>query len=496
MALELTSAQPVTFDTRTRMLLEAPVLPTLLRLAAPNVLVMFAQMSIGLVEVYFIARLGINALAGVSLVFPILSLIGALSQGAVGGGVVTAIARALGRGKREEASQLVWYALTIAVGFGLLSTIVIVNAGPRFYRAMGADGASLAAATTYSSLIFSGATLIWVFNLLLAAVRGTGNLILPLIVVCGGALLLLPLSPALIFGIGPFPPLGIAGGAVAILAYYAGGSVCFALHLWARGGVLRPSLRPPSMNWGPFLEIFKVGGMSAIVSSTTNLTIAIITGYVGLAGASALAGYGAGARLEFILVPFCYGIGGPAGIMIGTNLGAGQADRALRTAWLASLLVAFGAEVIGVLAAVWPSAWIRAFSDDPAVVEIGVSYLRTVGPFFGLFGLGYALYCIGQGTGRMGWPVLGACMRAAAAVAGGAIVLRTSMNVEYVFIAVSIGMAIFGCLSLPGLILRVGLGVPSGSIEATTHCVTSSTPTIIFPPITAGSHSSAALRPL
>ena len=237
MALELTSAQPVTFDTRTRMLLEAPVLPTLLRLAAPNVLVMFAQMSIGLVEVYFIARLGINALAGVSLVFPILSLIGALSQGAVGGGVVTAIARALGRGKRDEASQLVWYALTIAVGFGLLSTIVIVNAGPHFYRAMGADGASLAAATTYSSLIFSGATLIWVFNLLLAAVRGTGNLILPLIVVCGGALLLLPLSPALIFGIGPFPPLGIAGGAVAILAYYAGGSVCFALHLWARGGV-------------------------------------------------------------------------------------------------------------------------------------------------------------------------------------------------------------------------------------------------------------------
>jgi Na+-driven multidrug efflux pump len=287
-------------------------------------------------------------------------------------------------------------------------------------------------------------------------VRGTGNLVLPLIIVCGGALLLVPFSPALIFGIGPFPALGVAGAGAAILAYYASGSVCFALHLWARGGVLRPSLKPPSMSWGPFREILKVGGMSAVVSSTTNLTIAIITGYVGLTGVSALAGYGAGARLEFILVPFCYGIGGPAGIMIGTNLGAGQESRALRTAWIATLLAAIAAEMIGISAAVRPDAWISAFSEDPAVLATGVSYLRTVGPFFGFFGVGYALYCVGQGTGRMGWPVFGALARAATAVAGGAIVLRAGMGVGYIFVAVSLGMAIFGCLSLPGLIRGAG----------------------------------------
>ena len=149
-----------TLDQRTRVLLEAPVLPTLLKLAAPNMLVMLAQMSTGLVEIYFVSKLGIDALAGASLVFPVLSLISALSQGSVGGGVVTAIARALGRRQRAYANQLVWYAVAIAAFCGMLTSAVILSAGPLFYRAMGAEGASLTVATTYSSIVFGGAILI------------------------------------------------------------------------------------------------------------------------------------------------------------------------------------------------------------------------------------------------------------------------------------------------------------------------------------------------
>jgi Na+-driven multidrug efflux pump len=447
-----------TLDQRTRVLLEAPLLPTLLKLAVPNMLVMLAQMSTGLVEVYFVARLGVDALAGASLVFPVLSLISAVSQGAVGGGVVTAIARALGRGQRALANQLVWYAVAIAAFFGLLTSAVILSAGPLFYRAMGAQDASLAFATTYSGIVFGGAILIWVFNLLLAAVRGTGNLLLPVAIVCGGVLILLPLSPMLIFGLGPLHAFGIAGAATAILLYYAGGSLCFALYLWGGGGILLPSARPPRLCWAPFREILRVGGMSALVSATTNLTIAIITAYVGTAGVAALAGYGAGARLEFILVPFTYGIGGPAGILIGTNIGGGEGDRALRTAWITVLLSALATEAIGLAAATWPAAWIGSFSDDPAVLAIGTTYLRTVGPFFGFFGMGYALYCIGQGTGFMGWPVAGAVTRAAIAVAGGAAAIMFGANLDHIFMAVSLGMMSFGLLSLPGLFHRAAYG--------------------------------------
>jgi Na+-driven multidrug efflux pump len=206
--------------------------------------------------------------------------------------------------------------------------------------------------------------------------------------------------------------------------------------------------------------------MSALVSATTNLTIAIITAYVGISGVAALAGYGAGARLEFILVPLSYGIGGPAGILIGTNIGAGQGGRARRTAWITVLLAALATEAVGLAAATWPAAWIGSFSGDPAVLAIGTTYLRTVGPFFGFFGIGYALYCVGQATGRMGWPVAGAVTRAAIAVVGGAAAIRLGANLDHLFIAVSLGMTSFGLFSLPGLFLRSAYGIRQSSSAA------------------------------
>ena len=101
----------------------------------------------------------------------------------------------------------------------------------------------------------------------------------------------------------------------------------------------------------------------------------------------------------------------------------------------------------------------RAQYARPAVLAIGTTYLRTVGPFFGFFGMGYALYCVGQGTGRMGWPVAGGVIRAAIAVAGGAAAIRLGANLDHIFMALSLGMMSFGLLSLPGLF---GLRHPPG----------------------------------
>ena len=299
-------ALPTEIDARTHALLEAPLLRTLLKLAAPNAAVMVTQISVPLAEMYFIARLGVDALAGVTEVFPVLSLVGAISQGAVGGGVVSAIARTLGRGQRTEASDLVWYAAPVATSLGLITTTIILGVGPAFYAAMGAHGLSLQAALTYSNLIFAGAVLIWLFNLLLAVIRGTGNLILPLIVVCGGALFLLPLLPVLILGFGPIPGFGVIGGAIGTLSYYATGSSALITYLWGHRGVLHPQARPPKLHFRPIWEILRVGGMSTLVSASTNITLAIITGFVGSHGVAALAGYGAGSRLEFMLVSLSY----------------------------------------------------------------------------------------------------------------------------------------------------------------------------------------------
>src|SRR5438445_10737882 len=114
-------------DARTRLLLEGPIASTLLRLAAPNVLVMFLQSAVGLVETYFVAKLGTDALAGVALVFPVLMLMQMMSAGAMGGGISSAIARALGAGRRADADALALHALAIAVSFGLVFILAVLG---------------------------------------------------------------------------------------------------------------------------------------------------------------------------------------------------------------------------------------------------------------------------------------------------------------------------------------------------------------------------------
>jgi Na+-driven multidrug efflux pump len=300
----------------------------------------------------------------------------------------------------------------------------------------------------------SAAALIWLFNLLMAVVRGTGNLQVPVIVVCGGALILVPLSPVLIFGAFGFEGLGPSGGAVAMLVYYGLGTLAYAAYLWGRFGVLKPSIRLPRLS--PALAVLRVGGMSAVVSATTNLTLAIVTAYVAMGGVEALAGYGAGSRLEFLLVPLAYGIGGPVGIVISANLGAGQIERAISASWIGVLMAGAMTELIGLTAAAFPQAWIGIFSQDPSVLQVGAEYLHRVGPFFGFFGIGYALYCVGQATRRMEASVFAALLRAAIAVLGGLAVVWLKADVTWNFVAVALGMVAFGLFALPPLINRSG----------------------------------------
>ena len=434
-------------DARTRVLLEGPIATTLVRLAAPNVLVMFVQAAVGLIETYFVARLGTDALAGVALVFPVLMLMQMMSAGAMGGGISSAIARALGAGRRPDAEALVLHALAIAVGFGLVFMLAVLGGGRWLYTAMGGSGGSLTAALTYSNVVFAGAVLIWVFNSLANVIRGTGNMAVPAAVTSAGAAALIPLSPCLIFGWGPFPRLGVAGGAVAVLAYYAVGSVALAMYLWTGRSVVRLSLDGVRFRWGLFRDILRVGAVAALITVQTNLTIAVATGLVGRFGSAAIAGFGTGSRLEYLLVPLVFGLGGPLVAMVGTNIGAGQRGRALRAAWIGAAIAAGLTELIGLWAAMVPRVWLSLFDTDPAMLDAGSRYLHVVGPFYGLFGLGMALYFASQGAGRLLWPLLANLMRLVIAAGGGWLVLRWTGNVSHVFAALSAALTVFGLVN-------------------------------------------------
>lgn len=442
-------------DVRTRRLLEAPIVPTVLRLAAPNVLVMLVQASIGLIETYFVAALGTDALAGMALVFPVVMLIQMISAGAMGGGIMAAVARALGGNRRADADALVWHAAAIAALLGLATSALALTLGPSLYGAMGGRDGSLAAALTYSNVVFAGALFIWLFNSLAAIIRGTGNMLFPALVMTIGAVALIPLSPALIFGWGPLPRLGIVGGGVALLGYYAIGTAVFAAYLWSGRGVLRASARPPRLTLALAWAILRVGLVSSLVSFTTNVSIAVATGFAGAFGPAAVAGYGTGARLEYLLVPLIFGLGAPIGAMVATAIGAGDRRRALRTAWTGALIAGVLTEMIGLAAALAPEAWLRLFAEDPTVIATGARYLQIVGPFYGAFGVGLALYFASQGAGRVGWPLVAGMVRVLVAVGGGWLALRQGGGLDGVFLALGIALAVFP--------LIIGVAIASGS---------------------------------
>jgi len=434
-------------DPRTKTLLEAPIGPTLLRLALPNVVVMVVQASIGLIETYFIGKLGTDALAGMALVFPILMLVQMISAGAMGGGILSAVARALGSDRRDEAGVLVWHAVAIAVALGALTSVVALTGGARLYALMGGRDGSLAAAMSYSNLVFAGAIPLWLYNSLAAVIRGTGNMSVPAGVSAGGAIVLIPLSPVLIFGWGPFPRLGIIGGAAAVFTFYAIGSAIFAWFIWSGRGVLRPPPRPSRLRWAPTREILRIGTASSLVSLTTNVSIATATGLAGAFGPAAVAGYGTAARLEYLLVPLVFGLGAPLAAMVGTSIGAGRRDRAIRVAWTGAAIAGAVTELIGVAGAAFPQAWLTLFGSDATMNSVGAQYLRLVGPFYGFFGGGLSLYFASQGAGRLRFPLIAAAIRVTVAAGGGWLALHLWGTLAGVFAALALALVAFGVVN-------------------------------------------------
>ena len=442
MSVALSRTAPA-LNPRTRLLLEGRIVPTLLRLAWPNILVMLAQASTGLIETWWVSHLGTDALAGIALVFPGFMMMQMLSAGAMGGGISSAIARALGAGRRDDADALVWHALVINGALGLTFSLLVVAFGRPLYRALGGEGASLEAALAYSNVVFAGTVLVWLMNALASIIRGTGNMLVPSLAVCLGVAALVPLSPVLIFGLGPIPALGMAGAGMAVVLTTALTGATLAWYLLSGRSIVAPALT--RFRKALFVDILRVGAVGAVSTLQTTLTVALTTALVAsTSGPGAIAGYGTGGRLEYLLIPLVFGLGAPLVALVGTNIGAGQRERALRVALTGGALAFILTEAVGLAGAVWPHAWLGLFGDDPRMIETGSAYLRIVGPAYGFFGLGLALYFASQGAGRLLWPLTAGLLRLVAAIGGGWIALRLTGSLVWVFAALSAGLVLYG----------------------------------------------------
>ncbi len=425
-------------------ILSDPILSTLVRLSMPNVLAMATTVLVGIAETYYVGRLGTTPLAAMALVFPFAMLTGMMSAGAMGGGVSSAISRALGSSDFPRANALAFHALLIGIGAGVLYTLLFLLFGATFYRVLGGAGEVHQEAVRYSTVLFSGALLVWLSNTLASILRGTGNMHVPSAAITATAILQILLGGTLGLGLGPVPSLGMVGIAIGHIVATATG-VGFLLWILMSGrGLLTLRLRGIPMRRELFDDILKVGAIALVAPVQSVLAVLVLTGLVGHLGVLPLAGYSIGQRLEFLLIPIAFGIGVAALPMVGMALGAGDVERARKVAWTAAGLSAAILGLIGLVVTVAPDCWAMLFSSDEAVLNYARQYLRMAGPAFPFFGIGLTLYFASQGSGKLIGPVMAGTLRLVLVAAVGAWMAANEVGSVGYFGLVAAAMLIYG----------------------------------------------------
>ncbi|OCK61860.1 MATE family efflux transporter [Bradyrhizobium sp. LMTR 3] len=392
-------------------LLTSPILLTLLTLALPNAIAMVGTTLVAVAETSYIGRLGTEPLAGIALVFPFVMLTQMMSAGAMGGGVSSAISRALGAGDRDRAATLALHAAMIGASAGLFFTVTMLAFGRDFYGLLGGRGGVLEQAMQYSNVLFSGAIAIWLVNTLASVVRGTGDMRIPSIALTGIALVQIVVGGALGLGLFGLPGLGMRGVAAGQLAAFTLGAIFLVWHLVSGRSRLTLNFNGFKFQRDMFFDILRVGAVSCLSPLQTVLTVLIFTKILAGYGTETLAGYGMGSRLEFLLTPIAFAFGVASVPMVGMAIGAGLVTRARQAGWTAGAAAGITVGAIGLIVAVMPALWVSMFTNDPGVTAAASSYLVWTGPAFAFLGMGICLYFSSQGAAKVGGPVMAGTAR-------------------------------------------------------------------------------------
>jgi putative MATE family efflux protein len=447
-------------------LLDGAILPTLLRLSWPNIVSLTAGTCVVIAETSYIGRLGTEALAAMALVFPFVILMMTMSGGAMGGGVSSAIARALGAGDRERASTLAIHALLIGACFGLTFMLGMLIFGPMLLERLGGRGHVLAQAVAYAQIFFGGAVIAWVMNTLAAILRGTGNMKLPSALILNSAVCQIMLGGILGLGLGPVPQFGMRGVAAGSLIAYSISLSIMAWYIFSGRARVRPRFAGFRIQRILFVDILKVGMVACFSPLQSVLSISIFTHMLARFGTETLAGYGIGARLEFMLTSIAFAVGIASVPMIGMSIGAGRVARARRIAWIAGCLGFASVGIFGTFIAIFPDLWVDIFSRDPGVRATGRQYLSIAAPMYAFIGLSIAMYFSSQGAARVVGPVLAQTVRLVFIAGGGWWLISIGAVASSFFKLAAVSMVVLGATSAASVVFTDwSASVPRGRKE-------------------------------
>lgn len=388
--------------TRTESLLDAPPLRAIIRLALPTTGVMAVATTSNVLHTYYVSRLGADAIAAVSLVFPFSLLAITIMAGGVGAGAASAIARALGAKAPQEGVAIAETSMTLASAIGLAFACAIFLAAPSLFGVMGGRGAVLDGAVLYARVLFGGAVVTFSSSMLDSIMRGEGNVRVPAIWASVSLVAQILLTPVFMFVAG----LGLVGAPLAMLTCQFFATIPRARYVFGGHGIVRPAFLRLAFHAQPLREILRVGIPASLSTTLNYVGIMILTGLLARFGDAHLAAYGLATRMDFLLLSFAYGFGAAVLTLVGMATGARQPDRAVtyvgRAGAMMVVLLTFAGGVLW-----WrPELWIGLFTDDQDILAVGGDYFRIIGPSYPFMGVSMVLAFAFQGLGRATVPLL------------------------------------------------------------------------------------------
>ena len=439
-------------DKRTEQFLKDPIFPLLIKMSAPNTVAFLINAVVVLAEFWFISQLGITPLAAVTLAFPAIMLTQQMAFGALGGAVTSSIARSLGAADKLRAEKLLWHSLYISCFGALAFLIIFFIFGEPLLRILGGTGALLEESLAYCFVYLLGAIVVWLSGSLTAALRGMGDMQFPavLTVICAGIQVFF--SAGFILGSFGLPKLGLVGSAWSMIVTSGFMALVTLIKISSPSSPVRLKLKRITIERELFEDIFSVALPASLSPIMTVATVLLLTGLIGQFGTSAIAGYGIGSRVEFLLIPIVFGIGTAMTAMVGTNIGAKNIERAEKIGMVGATTAGLLSAVIGLALALTPNLWISIFTSDPETLLVTKQYIQILGVCYIFQGYGLSLYFASQGANAMKWPIIITAIRLVVfSVLALVAVYWLSYGLVSIFYASAIAMVIFGILMVISL---------------------------------------------
>lgn len=417
-------------------MLALPPWRAILRLAAPTTFVMSMAATSNVLYTYYVSRLGAEAIAVVSLVFPVVLLAITAMGGGIGAGASSAVARALGAGDREQAAWVAEHALLLAAAIGIGFALAVQVGAHGLFALMGGRGAVLERATQFAKILFGGAIIQFTGAMFDSILRAEGNVRIASIWSAVAIGLQIVLTPFFMFIVG----LELPGAAVAMLVSQALATIPRAYWVLGGKGTVHPRLRISRLSLAPLKDILRVGIPASLATVITYTGTMVLTGVVARFGDAHLAAYGLGTRLDFLLLSFVFGVGASVLTLVGMTTGAGRPQRASLYVNAAIAMVMIMLAPPALVLAWKPALWLHIFTQEPGIEAVGSMYFRIIGPSYPFLGVAMVVSFAFQGLGRATAPLAWVILRVIGVLAAAIVCTRwLGMDEHAVFAAVAIG---------------------------------------------------------